>query len=363
VLHWARTHGARLVEVQPPAQRTRRLPLTLEPKAHWKFRLDANVSLPSAFVLELKHGRVWGDGEAVVTPDGCLLGALSKELRSDAESYVDPKDHSILRRRSLPAPERVSGRVAVLSAPGGGGYYPWMLDLLPRVRMLERAGYALDSIDHFLVNGQSAGYQIETLVRLGIPPKKLIQTDGASGVHADRLLCPSLPGDYGHPPRWASEFLRRSFAGFLAPGTQPGLRVYVSRAQAKHRRVVNDPEVLRMLEKYGFRNVALESLPFSQQVRLFSAAEFVCAPHGAGLTNLAFCRPGTRVVELLSPVDVSTVYWNVASELGLVYAYLITEGERPKHGDDPNARDQDLRVDPEALEALLQLAESVTYTD
>jgi capsular polysaccharide biosynthesis protein len=348
------------VEVFPATQRTKRLPITLEPSVHWKFRLNANASIPSAYVLELRNGLVWGHGEAIVTPDGCLLGGLSRELRRDAEAYVDAKDHSIFHQRSLPPRQRVPGRLAVLSAPAGGGYYPWMFDLLPRLQMLDRAGYPLDKIDHFLVNSQNAGYQLETLTRMGIPPSKLIESQQHPYLQADRLLCPSLPGDYGHPPRWACDFLRRAFAGFLSPAPQPGLRLYLNRSRAHHRRVINEPEVVDLLESYDFRNVTLENLPFAQQLQLLSAAEFVCAPHGAGLTNLAFCHPGTRVLELLSPTDVSPVYWNLASELGHIYAYLIGEGERPRHGEDPHEHDQDLHVDPNALESLLQLAESAS---
>jgi len=50
------------------------------------------------------------------------------------------------------------------------------------------------------------------------------------------------------------------------------------------RRIINEHEVIEALATFGFVAYALEEMSFSEQVRLFSQAEMVVAPHGAGLT-------------------------------------------------------------------------------
>ncbi|MDJ1175384.1 hypothetical protein [Roseofilum capinflatum] len=65
-------------------------------------------------------------------------------------------------------------------------------------------------------------------------------------------------------------------------------------------------------------------------------AHQIVAPHGAGLSNLVFCSPGTQVIELFSPNYVETHYWVLSQELDLDYYYLMGEGKQPKEYQDPH---------------------------
>ena len=46
----------------------------------------------------------------------------------------------------------------------------------------------------------------------------------------------------------------------------------------------------------------LENMEMAEQIRLFASAKLVIAQHGAGLSNIVACAPGTHVVEI-GPVD------------------------------------------------------------
>ncbi|MBD1921548.1 glycosyltransferase family 61 protein [Microcoleus sp. FACHB-831] len=54
--------------------------------------------------------------------------------------------------------------------------------------------------------------------------------------------------------------------------------------------------MINFLKKFGFEQVTLESLSVSDQAALFSSAQVVIAPHGAGLSNVVFCNRGTKVI-------------------------------------------------------------------
>lgn len=56
---------------------------------------------------------------------------------------------------------------------------------------------------------------------------------------------------------------------------------------------------------------------------LFANAKIVIAPHGAGLTNLIFCKPGTKVLEIFQSHEDDT-YCYLAQVLGLDYHCLKT---------------------------------------
>jgi len=47
------------------------------------------------------------------------------------------------------------------------------------------------------------------------------------------------------------------------------------------------------------------------------------APHGAGLSNLVFSQPGTKVAELVAPTFINHCYQKLASAMRLPYAEVI----------------------------------------
>jgi capsular polysaccharide biosynthesis protein len=69
----------------------------------------------------------------------------------------------------------------------------------------------------------------------------------------------------------------------------------------------------------------LESMSVIEQAALFSQAEIIIAPHGSGLTNLIFCQPNTKVIELFSPNYVYHCYWWISNLVELDYYYYIGE--------------------------------------
>lgn len=66
-----------------------------------------------------------------------------------------------------------------------------------------------------------------------------------------------------------------------------------------------------------FVEVDGRTMSVSAQARLFNSAKIVIANHGAGCSNIVFCKPGTHFFEL--PPIVFPCYSNLAKRTGLVY--------------------------------------------
>ena len=96
--------------------------------------------------------------------------------------------------------------------------------------------------------------------------------------------------------------------------------VYVTRRTM--RRVSNAPQLERFLSQHDFTAYALEDLSFDQQVDLFSQANLVVAPHGAGLANILFCQPGAKVLELSPDAEFRPFFAYMANKLGLTHGIL-----------------------------------------
>ncbi len=105
-------------------------------------------------------------------------------------------------------------------------------------------------------------------------------------------------------------------------------RIYISRDDARLRRVANEAGVMDTLRLLGFERVILKGMPIARQVRLFRDAEAVVAPHGAGLAHIAWCRPGTRIVEIFPSPDgalgparnATDNFWLISRLRGLDYS-------------------------------------------
>jgi capsular polysaccharide biosynthesis protein len=264
----------------------------------------------------------------------------------------DPTRHPLLRQRRLRKAERLRGTSTVLATSESARYFHWVTDALPRLQILKRAGSVpWQGIDHFLV---SEGIPVirESLRLLEIREEAIVVTRPESHFLCDWLIVPSFPSAPGNVPPWAIDFLRSQLMS--APARAPEKRIYLSRAKASGRKILNEEEIWPFLSRRGFQRVTLEEMSLVDQIALFSRAEAVVAPHGAGLTNLVWCTPETKVVEIFSPLYVNLCYWAIATLMHADYYYLLGSAE----GVVSNVNDarfflENISVDPMALERTL----------
>lgn len=114
---------------------------------------------------------------------------------------------------------------------------------------------------------------------------------------------------------------------------------------AERRSVPNMQELLARLsgEFASVSLVALEYMSLRAQAMLFGCADIIIAQHGAALTNLLWCRPGTRVIEIMPRETLHQIersrrdyFGSLARLSGLRHTRLLQDGRRA-------------RVDPDQL--------------
>lgn len=343
------------------------------------------------FMVRLPQGRAWTvpqqndwmvcNATAILTPDAVMLADLSRSYPGDLPGCDNPspKFHRIFTQSSLPAVETINGTVVALASLSGTTYFHWMVDILPRLELLRRGGLDWAEVDWFWVNGGDAAFQRSTLRQLGIPGEKILSSDRHPYIQAEQLIVPSFASPFGWIEPWGLEFLRRAFLPSPVDLSRSDLsrsdlsqpdsssadwfhgelpeRVYISRSVAKHRQVLNESAVLDRLQPAGFTVVQLEQLSFEAQVAIFAHAKVIIAPHGSGLTNLVFCRPGTVVVELMSPHYIRSYYWVVSHQLRLQHYYLVGESVEAYLIRDlmyQNPLLEDIWIDIDAFDAMLE---------
>ncbi len=104
------------------------------------------------------------------------------------------------------------------------------------------------------------------------------------------------------------------------------MKIYISRAKAPSRKIVNERELLVFLTEEGFTEYFAEDHSVAETAALFRKAEFIVGVHGSGLSNLAFAGRGVKVIDLVAPKHLDPYYWVLAGFQEGKYAYLPGEG-------------------------------------
>jgi hypothetical protein len=130
-----------------------------------------------------------------------------------------------------------------------------------------------------------------------------------------------------------------------------GARIFVSRAGASWRKLLNENEVRDRLRELSFEVVDFGKLSFAEQIEVSAHASILVGVHGAGLTNMLFARPGLQVVEIEETGFPNPDYYLLASCLGHDYWLVSSASSSTKA-----AGYKDITVDSAELIAIVERA-------
>jgi capsular polysaccharide biosynthesis protein len=305
---------------------TRKRPVNLEPGDLWLFEHELQRTLPGSCLLDMRDVRISADGilfkAGRILPESFAFGHLLEEwtpgrrLQFLAGNYL------------LKIPTRIETDALWIVDDWSRGYYHWLADTLPRLFLVRE-----HLKDWTLLLPHYAGalpFVEPSLAPFGVGRVRYIREDEVLACH--RLFVPT----HAAPPGHFNDAVIRSIRQVLVTaygrgGEAPTDRLYISRSQARRRRVSNEADVLDVLKGFGFRVFHPESCPFEEQVRVASGSRYLVSSHGAGLTNMLFMRPGSHVLELRHQSDrLSNCYFTMASALDLHYSYQTCASPDPE---------------------------------
>lgn len=145
--------------------------------------------------------------------------------------------------------------------------------------------------------------------------------------------------------RFRPELLQSVRNTFCTTQEIPHRRLYISRAKAKRRLLINESEIWPLLEKLGFEKIFMEDLSFRDQITAMQQAEIVVAPHGAAITNVIFCSPGTHVIEIADLSFPNPNFYALCSAMDHHYWILNATSVGDMH-----PLEKDLKIDPKVVQ-------------
>ena len=84
----------------------------------------------------------------------------------------------------------------------------------------------------------------------------------------------------------------------ILKNSKKSLKIYLTRQHSQYRNLINEGDIIEILKREGFKIVDLGDFSIIKQMELFSKSKVIISPTGSGLTNIVFCSPGTKVIEI-----------------------------------------------------------------
>jgi|GEM_PF-5960414 len=266
-----------------------------EPERLIDWQKDTEVDYSAVSLHRLRNVRVWTDYQVICiyTEDNQIIESLSL--------YDDNFDFNEVNKIPI---RPLSGTTVLVPHLDPYNYYHWVVDTLAFPGVLEMGGVSLDSIDNLYIHRMENNFQRKHLEALGIDESKLHFLDNGRKQHfvIEELLVPRFRMDGGYwPAPWSMGYLQKTYldehiAENLLEREPTGNRIYVVRGEAR-RKIENESELIQRLQAEGYEIVEPHAMSLEEQAAVFSQADYVLGSHGAGLANIVFCKPDTKLLE------------------------------------------------------------------
>ena len=124
-------------------------------------------------------------------------------------------------------------------------------------------------------------------------------------------------------PKWISMWLRKKFLKFKSKKKFHN-KIYIDRSDSQHneRKIINENEIKKFLIEKKFKILKLSEFSFIDQIAIFNSAKIIVGNHGAGFTNLVFCKKNTKVVEFRD-INTAKLFKKISKDLGLNYKSIL----------------------------------------
>ena len=244
-----------------------------------------------------------------------------------------PGSNSVIQSGTPRLLKKFNGKIfSLVQGISGENYFHWILDILPKIFIVSK-NYKLSHIKYFYLP-EIKDYQMSTLKILGINKKKIINSKVYRHIYSDAIITVGHPWykkGYIHAqaalmPRWIIIWIRKKFLRYKKKFNCNN-KIYIDRTESKfkHCQIINDNEIYDYLKNRGFKKYQVGKLNFFKQIYLFSNAKIIVGAHGAAFTNIIFCKPNTKIIEIRPNFHPGKNYERISKINKLDHRTIITK--------------------------------------
>lgn len=101
-----------------------------------------------------------------------------------------------------------------------------------------------------------------------------------------------------------------------------GNKIFIRRKNLS--RMINEDQVIKLLDKYGYQPISLEDYSLLDQIKIFNNSKIIVSEEGAGCVNMVYCQKRTKYI-LITPKNwVSYTYSSLAYLLNVDITYILS---------------------------------------
>jgi hypothetical protein len=283
--------------------------------------LDSKFQLPSIKYLFLSNVTLLGSDACPILP-GKRISSLSK--RNSAKFFLEEPAIEIALK-SVTSNEvevgtvRDSKMTLSLVDRFDGNYGHWMCELLPKVALLVDVSRQYARDPHVLLRNNCPKFAVES-IKLFFPDVR-IEYYHSGLVVSNLLLVQNPTTGYSFLPS-AIKIIRKPIMEYIKCNGlgQSGALFYLSRPSNGWRKILNESDLHSTFEYFGIEAINPGDFMFKDQVRLFSAASFLCGIHGSAFINMLFAENCSSLEFIGSYGDVTMA--SLSTNLGFRHSIL-----------------------------------------
>ena len=302
--------------------------------------------LPAIWLYHFKNAYVVANSSHIVTDEFAFIervSSINSALANYSTGHVfDHSDnYAIVRKIQHYEIENA----VFLGGNGSENYYHWLIEILPKLQFFIEEGILSHSRSTLLINSRVQEIpSFQTLLDQALKDQNVQITymDDEYSYKVKNLYHLSTPNNIVFNTRNqisspANNFIRKESLDYVRDlgfslnsnyksGAEGPKRIFLARRNSL--RSYNQAEIFKLLEKYGFKEVYLETLSVQKQVQLFRNAEFIVGPTGAAWSNLIFCQKQPKCLcWMAEQIGDFSAFANLAKYSGADLNYITYKAE------------------------------------
>ena len=283
-------------------------------------------------IYKVKNGRIFTDNHenVAIIKNNILIPKLSfQQVNGKLENA---KYNSVIRNGTPSLLKKYPGTVLNLEQGGSGNnYFHFFFDIIPKIYLIKKK--IKNKINFYYVSAPKK-WQIKIFKILGIAERKLINSSKNKHISADQIICVDHPwyhkgfiqDQVKKLPEWVVLINRKIFLK-KALKFKCEKKIFLDRSSSKfnHCQIFNQKKVNEWVKKNKLSIYQPEKLSFKKQIYLFKNASVILGAHGAAFTNIIFCKPGTKIIEIIPANHPNRKCERVSKILKLKYFRIVTK--------------------------------------
>ena len=269
---------------------------------------NENLSKYNYYLYKLNEGRVFTnyvENVSIISGNHLVKQASFQQING----LLKINKNVTLNTGTPKSIKSINGSLLILTqgASGHNNYAHWMLDVLPKIKLL-LSKMLISEIKNIYVTKLNK-FQNQSFNFLGLKSFKIIDPNIFRHVKADQIISVSHPYYFkktwfyaqSNLPSWIIKFLRNDISKKVKSKKKSYKRIFIDRSDSlkNHSKLINNNEVIKYLKSKRYKCLRLTELNLKDQISIFKNCNTIIAPHGAGLTNIAFCKKNTKVIEII----------------------------------------------------------------